>query len=229
MSPNSQRARRGGKAGRAAKPSRRSPSRRSPSRGSPRRPSCGPGEHRGARAGLAGLQAGALRWYREPRSYGHLRRAPPSAVSPERQALLRAIPAVDRLLAHPLVVEVAQRTPRWIVVDAVREVLDRTRAPITVGKVREAPRIDDLAAAVCARAGGAREARDKKSDQRDGRGDSHQSGTIGAARGRDRGGRGSRAVVLVWSSISSAARGPRGPRRSTAWSRGSSARKTASW
>jgi L-seryl-tRNA(Ser) seleniumtransferase len=70
----------------------------------------------------------------------------------QRQALLRAIPAVDRLLADPLIVELAERTPRWIVVDAAREVLDNARAAITAGKVREEPGLADLAAKVCARA-----------------------------------------------------------------------------
>ena len=152
MSPSSQRARRGGKAGRAAKPKQAKPKQAKPKPGKPRkaiararRASRGPGGPRAA-GSRAAMVPRALKLQASPATS-------PSPVSPERQALLRAIPAVDRLLAHPLVVEVARRTPRWIVVAAVREVLDSTRAAITVGKIREAPRIDDLAAAVRARAG----------------------------------------------------------------------------
>jgi len=59
--------------------------------------------------------------------------------------LLRAIPSVERLLGDPSIVGLADSLPRWIVVDAVRDVLAETRQAITEGRVAKAPEPDDLA------------------------------------------------------------------------------------
>jgi L-seryl-tRNA(Ser) seleniumtransferase len=66
--------------------------------------------------------------------------------------LLRAIPSVERLLGDPLVVEIGRKLPRWIVLEAARDLLAETRRGITEGTIQTEVKIDDLARRVEARA-----------------------------------------------------------------------------
>ena len=51
-----------------------------------------------------------------------------------RQARLRALAAVDEVLREPAAVELLERYPRELVVDAVRAVIERLRADILAGE-----------------------------------------------------------------------------------------------
>ncbi|HVO84732.1 MAG TPA: L-seryl-tRNA(Sec) selenium transferase [Syntrophobacteria bacterium] len=64
------------------------------------------------------------------------------------QDLLRRLPAVDELLRHPLIAEAAETFPRPLVVQAVRNVLDRIRRAIVNDQASEASRIPDGAVLV---------------------------------------------------------------------------------
>ncbi|MFZ1947438.1 MAG: L-seryl-tRNA(Sec) selenium transferase [bacterium] len=74
---------------------------------------------------------------------------------PEKEAkagLLRAIPSVERQLADPLIVALAGRMPRWIVVDSVRDVLARLRRDISDGSLARQLEPEEIADRVEARA-----------------------------------------------------------------------------
>jgi L-seryl-tRNA(Ser) seleniumtransferase len=74
---------------------------------------------------------------------------------PEKEAkagLLRAIPSVERLLADPLVVELAGQMPRWIVVDSARDVLAEVRQGISEGRLAQQLEPGELARRVGAKA-----------------------------------------------------------------------------
>ncbi len=60
---------------------------------------------------------------------------------PDRQRLLRSIPKVDLLLEHPRVEALLGSYPRWLVVEAVRKLLDERRARILAGEA--GPRLVD--------------------------------------------------------------------------------------
>ncbi len=66
--------------------------------------------------------------------------------------LLRAIPSVESLLEDPLVVGLGRSLPRWIVVEAVREVLAETRKGIMEGRIADEPKTDRLVEQVKAKA-----------------------------------------------------------------------------
>jgi L-seryl-tRNA(Ser) seleniumtransferase len=76
----------------------------------------------------------------------------PNGEPPDRGKLLRALPSVERLLADPGLAGLGQTVPRWIVLEAVRRVLDETRGAISEGRLEDEPRMDDLAARAKARA-----------------------------------------------------------------------------
>lgn len=69
------------------------------------------------------------------------------------KALLRELPAVDRLMHEPILEELQQRLPRRIIVQAVQETIDLYRANITAAETGEPglPRTDDLHPAKLAR------------------------------------------------------------------------------
>lgn len=52
--------------------------------------------------------------------------------------LLRQLPSVDELLQEPLIREMVQTLPRWAVVDAIREILERWRRNIATGQSESA-------------------------------------------------------------------------------------------
>ena len=53
--------------------------------------------------------------------------------------LLRQLPSVDELLQEPLIREMVQALPRWAVVEAIREVLERWRRMLATGQSESAP------------------------------------------------------------------------------------------
>ncbi len=53
--------------------------------------------------------------------------------------LLRQLPSVDDLLQEPSIREMAQTLPRWAVVEAIREVLERWRRMLATGQSESAP------------------------------------------------------------------------------------------
>lgn len=53
--------------------------------------------------------------------------------------LLRQLPSVDELLQEPSIREMAQTLPRWAVVEAIREVLERRRRMIAKGQSGSTP------------------------------------------------------------------------------------------
>ena len=55
-------------------------------------------------------------------------------VDQDRQQLFRRIPAVDRLLEEPLIVEMSSTYPRSLILKAINEVLDKTRKEIAKGE-----------------------------------------------------------------------------------------------
>ncbi|MCF8062187.1 MAG: L-seryl-tRNA(Sec) selenium transferase [Deltaproteobacteria bacterium] len=60
----------------------------------------------------------------------------------EKNALFRKIPAVDRLMAAPRLVEASSRYPRSLIVRAVQEVLDELRRAIARGELLDANRLE---------------------------------------------------------------------------------------
>jgi L-seryl-tRNA(Ser) seleniumtransferase len=64
------------------------------------------------------------------------------------QDLLRRLPAVDELLRHPLIAEAMGTFPRPLVVQAVRNVLDRIRRAILSDQASGGSRVPDAAALV---------------------------------------------------------------------------------
>ena len=69
--------------------------------------------------------------------------------APEAASALRRLPAVDRLIQHPIVVAAAGDLPAPLVVDLARETLAAARQ--TIGGGAPAPALDALAAEVAAR------------------------------------------------------------------------------
>ncbi len=57
------------------------------------------------------------------------------AERPDKQSLLRSIPKVDSLLEHPRVEALLGSYPRWLVVEALRKLLDERRSRILAGEV----------------------------------------------------------------------------------------------
>ncbi len=53
--------------------------------------------------------------------------------------MLRQLPSVDELLQEPSIREMAQTLPRWAVVEAIREVLERRRRSIANGQSGSTP------------------------------------------------------------------------------------------
>ncbi len=53
--------------------------------------------------------------------------------------LLRQLPSVDELLQEPSIREMVQTLPRWAVVEAIREVLERWRRMLATGQSESAP------------------------------------------------------------------------------------------
>ncbi|MDE2060121.1 MAG: L-seryl-tRNA(Sec) selenium transferase [candidate division NC10 bacterium] len=56
------------------------------------------------------------------------------SVDSQTRAQLRQLPSVDELLQEPSIRETAQTLPRWAVVEAIREVLERRRRSIATGQ-----------------------------------------------------------------------------------------------
>jgi len=61
----------------------------------------------------------------------------------EKQSLLRQLPAVDQVLHHPLLEDLS-RKDHTLVVDSVRQVLERWRQDIIAGRVSSPPDLEDL-------------------------------------------------------------------------------------
>ena len=70
----------------------------------------------------------------------------------EQKEILRHIPKVDELLAHEHIISLAAELTGGAVRDAIRVELDALRRAILAGEVTEIPALDDLAAAIAARA-----------------------------------------------------------------------------
>jgi len=60
-------------------------------------------------------------------------------VDSRTRLLLRQLPSVDDLLQEPSIREMAQTLPRWAVVEAIREVLERWRRMLATGQSESAP------------------------------------------------------------------------------------------
>ncbi|MCI7796952.1 MAG: L-seryl-tRNA(Sec) selenium transferase [Lachnospiraceae bacterium] len=66
-----------------------------------------------------------------------------------RQLLLRGIPKIDELLLDEQLVFFMETTPRSVVVDAAREIIDRMRKEILAGTLDEIPEKDELISEIC--------------------------------------------------------------------------------
>jgi L-seryl-tRNA(Ser) seleniumtransferase len=60
-------------------------------------------------------------------------------VDSRTRLLLRQLPSVDELLQEPSIREMVQALPRWAVVEAIREVLERWRRMLATGQPESAP------------------------------------------------------------------------------------------
>jgi len=60
-------------------------------------------------------------------------------VDSRTRLLLRQLPSVDELLQEPSIREMVQALPRWAVVEAIREVLERWRRMLATGQSESAP------------------------------------------------------------------------------------------
>ena len=68
-----------------------------------------------------------------------------------RQLLLRGLPKIDELLLDEQLVFFMESTPRSVVVDAAREIIDELRREILSGEREDAPEKDELIAEICDR------------------------------------------------------------------------------
>lgn len=75
------------------------------------------------------------------------------ALSEAGRAALRALPAIEKLLAHPNLVSWIDRAGRDRVVDAARSVLDHWRVQVLAGRASAVPEASPLAQEVAARVG----------------------------------------------------------------------------
>lgn len=66
-----------------------------------------------------------------------------------RQLLLRGIPKIDELLLDEQLVFFMETTPRSVVVDAAREIIDRIRKEILAGTLEEIPEKEELVSEIC--------------------------------------------------------------------------------
>lgn len=63
-----------------------------------------------------------------------------------RQLLLRGLPKIDELLLDEQLVFFMESTPRSVVVDAAREIIDELRREILSGEREDTPEKDELIA-----------------------------------------------------------------------------------
>lgn len=68
-----------------------------------------------------------------------------------RQLLLRGLPKIDELLLDEQLVFFMKSTPRSVVVDAAREIIDELRREILSGEREDSPEKDELIAEICDR------------------------------------------------------------------------------
>lgn len=68
-----------------------------------------------------------------------------------RQLLLRGLPKIDELLLDEQLVFFMESTPRSVVVDAAREIIDELRREILSGEREDTPEKDELIAEICDR------------------------------------------------------------------------------
>ncbi len=68
-----------------------------------------------------------------------------------RQLLLRGLPKIDELLLDEQLVFFMESTPRSVVVDAAREIIDELRRGILSGEREDTPEKDELIAEICDR------------------------------------------------------------------------------
>lgn len=68
-----------------------------------------------------------------------------------RQRILRGLPKIDELLLDEQLVFFMESTPRAVVVDAAREIIDRTRKEILSGELDRVPEREELVAGICQR------------------------------------------------------------------------------
>ena len=66
-----------------------------------------------------------------------------------RQLLLRGLPKIDELLLDEQLVFFMESTPRSVVVDAAREIIDELRREILSGEREDTPEKDELIAEIC--------------------------------------------------------------------------------
>lgn len=66
-----------------------------------------------------------------------------------RQSLLRGLPKIDELLLDEQLVFFMETTPRSVVVDAAREIIDRMRKEILAGTLDEIPEKEELISEIC--------------------------------------------------------------------------------
>ena len=68
-----------------------------------------------------------------------------------RQSLLRGLPKIDELLLDEQLVFFMESTPRAVVVDTAREIIDDLRKDILSGEKEEIPDRDEIVSEICER------------------------------------------------------------------------------
>ena len=71
-----------------------------------------------------------------------------------KQSLLRGIPKIDELLLDEQLIFFMETTPRAVVVDAAREIIDGLRKEILAGERESIPGKEELVSEICGRISG---------------------------------------------------------------------------
>ena len=98
-----------------------------------------------------------------------------------RQLLLRGLPKIDELLLDEQLVFFMESTPRSVVVDAAREIIDELRREILSGEREDTPEKDELIAEICDHRKEKEKLKD--ADQRHRRCAPHQPGPLQSVQG----------------------------------------------
>lgn len=101
-----------------------------------------------------------------------------------RQLLLRGLPKIDELLLDEQLVFFMESTPRSVVVDAAREIIDELRREILSGEREDTPEKDELIAEICDPDHRKEKKKLKDADQRHRRCAPHQPGAAPICAGR---------------------------------------------
>ena len=67
----------------------------------------------------------------------------------KKQLLLRSLPSVDELLREEAILKLLSQSPRKLIVDAIRAVLDKERKEILEGKIQEVQKTNILNKVIC--------------------------------------------------------------------------------